>query len=301
MKSISDRLSIVASALSADLRAAPRLARQLQFHGLLVDAWSAGLSLPELSATGRRELLRVISSENQQVVGLRADLAARGLAPGADADQIIDRLDRAMEAAVGLQAPLICVDLGPLPRPANAAKPKPAIAPHEAGLIIIPSMNEPAPAAEPSAPPPDPAFVAQVTSAMTEIGTRADRYGVTVAFSSSLASFASLDEALRRTRCPWFGVDLDPVAILRDEWDRDAIFSALGPLVRHVRARDASVGEDKRTKPTVISRGDTKWSELLAALDGSGYHGWLTLDPMELSDRSAAAVAGAKYLRLVSE
>jgi sugar phosphate isomerase/epimerase len=166
-------------------------------------------------------------------------------------------------------------------------------------LIIIPAPAAPAPAA--ATPPPDPNFVSLVNSVLADLGARADRYSVTLAFSSSLASFAALHEALTAARCPWFGVDLDPVAILRDEWPRDEIFSRLGPLVRHVRARDAAVGPDKRTKPMVISRGDTKWSELLGALDEAGYRGFLTLDPMEFPDRVGAAVTGAKYLRLVSQ
>src|SRR5206468_871975 len=103
--------------------------------------------------------------------------------------------------------------------------------------------------------PPDPAFVSQVSAALQELGSRADRYGVTVAVRSELASFASLDEALTAARCPWFGVDLDPVAILRDDWSADEVFSRLGPLIRHVRARDATLGADRRTQPAAIGRG----------------------------------------------
>jgi sugar phosphate isomerase/epimerase len=143
-------------------------------------------------------------------------------------------------------------------------------------------------------------MVALVQSALSEIGSRADRYSVTVALGSSLSSFASLHEALTAVRCPWFGLDLDPVAILRDDWSMDEIFSTLGPLVRHVRARDAAVGPDRRTKPMVIGGGDTKWSQLLQALDDANYNGFITLDPTELSERASAAIAGAKYLRLVS-
>jgi sugar phosphate isomerase/epimerase len=140
-----------------------------------------------------------------------------------------------------------------------------------------------------------------VAGALMEIGARADRYAVMIAFSSSLASFAALSEAMAAARCPWFGIDLDPVAVMRDEWDRDAIFSAVGPLIRHVRAREAVVSPERRTKPTVIGRGDTKWSQFLSLLDAADYSGFLTIDTLELPDRVAAAVAGAKYLRDVAE
>ena len=133
-----------------------------------------------------------------------------------------------------------------------------------------------------------------VHAALAERGRRADRYGTTVAFRSDLASFAALERALSRAACPWFGVDLDPVAVLRDEWPLDEIFSRLGPLIRHVRGRDATRGGGGRTMPAVIGQGTTNWGELRAALDGAGYSGWITIDSLEHPDRRAAAVACGK-------
>src|SRR5437867_4232645 len=105
---------------------------------------------------------------------------------------------------------------------------------------------------------------------LVELGHRAERYSVTVAFSSSLASFESLERALNAASCPWFGIDLDPVAILRDSRNIDEIFSRLGNQIRHVRARDAVAGSDKRTKPALLGQGSTDWPALLARLDGAG-------------------------------
>jgi len=34
-----------------------------------------------------------------------------------------------------------------------------------------------------------------------------------------------------------------------------------------------------------MGSGDTRWREMLANLDGAGYTGWITIDPMELADR----------------
>jgi len=76
----------------------------------------------------------------------------------------------------------------------------------------------------------------------------------------------------------------------------DEIFSRLGKLIRHVRARDAVLGADKRTKPAPIGQGSTDWPALLARLDAAGYSGWLTIDPIDLPDRSGAALAAQKNL-----
>jgi sugar phosphate isomerase/epimerase len=196
-----------------------------------------------------------------------------------------------------LQAPLVCIDLGPLPAVGSAGLPRPNISKEQAGLIIIPSAAPEPPPPPVTIIPPDPAFVSQVNSVLMEVGNYADRYRAMIAFSSSLSSVASLRKALADANCQWFGIDLDPVAMLREEESADEVFSAIGPLIRHVRGRDAALGADKRTKPAVVGKGDTNWPQLLALLDEAGYSDSITLDPVELSDRPSAALAGAKYLR----
>ena len=294
------KLSVVAAAVSSDPRLAPARSREAGFAGLLFDAYSSALDIPALSSSGRREFRQVLSAQDQQLVGLRWDAGPKGLSVGADVDQFLSRLDRVMEAAAGLLSPLVCVDAGPLPEPPPEAKPKPAVTPQQAGLLILPTAADVAAArAEPQPGtyrPPDPSFVSQVDGALAELGRRADRYGVTVAFRSELSSFAALERALRQSGCPWFGVDLDPVSILRDDWDADEVFSRLGPHVRHVRARDAVSGADRRTKPAVVGRGSVNWGQILSNLDDAGYASWITVEPTELPDRTAAAIAARKHL-----
>jgi hypothetical protein len=273
------------------------------FAGVLFDAHSPHLSLPELSQSGRREFRGVLSGQDQALIGLRADVEGKGFSPSTDIDRMLARVDRAMEAAAGLASPLLCVDLGPLPEPARAAPVKREVDPREAGLILLPTPEEIAAARMPEpAPQPveaDSPFESSVDAAMAELGRRADRYSVIVAFRSDLSSYAALERALRKADCPWFGVELDPVAVLRDRWGTDEVFSRLGGLVRQVRARDAAVGHDRRTRPAAIGRGDVDWGQLMALLDEAGYRGWLTVDPLELADRPAAAREGLGQLREV--
>ena len=295
------KLSVVASAVSSDPRLAPQRSREAGFGGLLFDAYSSPLNLPELSGSGRREFGRLLSAQDQHLVGLQWDVGPKGVGPGADVDQVVSRLDRVMEAAVGLMSPLVCVDIGPLPEPPPDAKPKPKVTPEQAGLLILPTAAEVSAAREAEVRQserraPDAAFVSQVDGALAELGRRADRYGVMVSFRSELASFAALGRALDQARCPWFGVDLDPVSVLRDEWEMDEVFSRLGSSIRHVRARDAVRGADRRTKPAVVGKGDVNWGQLLSNLEGAGYAGWLTADPIEHRDRLAAATAARTHI-----
>lgn len=293
-----DHLSIVASALQAEPRQIPRISRQLGFNGLVFDLAIQQLNLIELSQTGRREFLHLLSSENQQLTGLQLDLGAKGLGPGADVDQQLFRIERAMELATGLHAPVLCIDLGPLPQTVVTEAPQSSISKEQLGALILPEMSAPKP--PPASKPPDPAFVAQIRAALAEIANLAERYSVTVAFSSSLSGFAAIAEMLSEVRCHWFGVDLDTSAVLRDEWPADRIFSSLGSQIRHVRARDAVLGSDRRTKPAIIGRGSINWRQMLSLLDEADYRGFITIDPTELSDRRGTAVEGVRVLRDLS-
>lgn len=292
------KIGVVAASLNDDARGAARIARAMGFAGLLFDAVSASLDVTALSQTGRREFAHVLSSQAQAMIGLRAELGNKGFGPGADVDRQLARLDPICRAAADLRAEVVCLDLGSLPAVAENAAPKPKVTPDQAGLIIIPqAAPELAPEPVTSTSTPDPAFVSQVDTALVALGEIAERYAITVALSSSLSSFAALERAIGAARCPWFGVDLDAVAMLRDAWTTDEVFSRLGSLVRHVRARDAVKGEGARTKPTILGRGSVSWRELLGALDASDYRNWITIDPMEPSDRTGAARAGLAQLR----
>src|SRR5947209_7479942 len=77
------KLAVVASALDPDPRQAPRLSREMGFAGLHFEAYGAALRIPDLSATGRREFLHLLSNQSQHLVGLRADAGPKGFGPGA--------------------------------------------------------------------------------------------------------------------------------------------------------------------------------------------------------------------------
>jgi sugar phosphate isomerase/epimerase len=253
------RPAVVAAALSEDFRAAVKLARAAGFAAIQMGPRLGSLDLLSLSQSGKRELRAVLRADALELVGLRLDLGGNGLSPGADIDAALDGIENVMVAAAGLQCPLVCVDLGAVPM-----EPKPA---------------------------------ATVDAALFELGRRADRHGVVVAFRSELAAFSAIDRAIKSAACPWFGIDLDPVAILIDEWSEDEIFSRIGGLIRHVRGRDATVGAERRTKPAAIGNGSVDWRRLFGGLEGAGFHGWITVDPMDLPNRSAAAVAGLAAMR----
>src|SRR5689334_17102235 len=94
--------SVMASALTDDLRNAPRLSRAAGFADVIFDAYSPRLNLGELSASGRRDFRHLLSAQNQQLAGLSVGIGPKGIDIGADVDRVIARLDTAMETALGL-------------------------------------------------------------------------------------------------------------------------------------------------------------------------------------------------------
>lgn len=244
-------IGVVAAALGEDIRVAARSARGLGFSGVQLDVRIGGLDLLSLSQSGQRELLSILRGNELELVSLRLDLGAKGIGAGADVDAGLDRIQKVLMAAAGLQCRLVCVDFGPPP----------------------------------------------VDMAMEELARRADRNGVAIAFRSDLTGFAELEKAVKIGDNPWFLMNLDPVAILRDELSEDEIFSRIGAKIGHVRGRDAILGAEKRTKPVAIGDGSVEWERLLANLEGAAYRGWITVDPMELANRRSAAAAGLDAMR----
>ncbi len=290
-------IAITADALSDDIRSAVRAACSSGFDGLLFDLSGGGAPLLDLSDTGQREVRHLLAAANQALVGLALSLPPKALRPESDLDQVLARIERAMRAARGLGAQTLCVDVGllPPPPPTQPAPPRPKITPEQAGLILIPEITPP----EPPRPTPtaDPAFIDSAESILRELCARADRYSVLISLGSQLSGMPALAHLLKRLDCPWFGIDLDPAAVLEDDWSLDEVFDHVGTLVRHVRGRDALRGTDRRTRPAPIGQGDINWAALLANLDAAGYTGFITVDPTALSDRRAAALSALAHLR----
>ena len=298
MPAFSLRLAVPVRVFGDDLRASVADSRLAGFEGVQIDAVTRALDLSQLSQTGFRDLRHLLESQHQTAVALRAETGPDGLGPRADVDRVLDRADSVLRAAAALAVPAVCLDLGRLPPAPPIIVNKPKVSQAMAGFLILPDpvADEPEPA---SVKPVDPGLVAHWQRAMGALAEIADRYGVMVAFSSALSSLAALDAVLRPVNCPWFGVDFDTVGLLRDEWTADNAFDALGGAIRHVRARDAVVGEGGRTKPAILGRGDVAWRTTLELLDAAGYHAAVTIDPTDLPDPKAAAVAGLKQLRAV--
>jgi sugar phosphate isomerase/epimerase len=243
----------------------------------------------DLSQSGRREVGAILSRSSLAGAALRVDLPGRGLTQDADADRILADLEAGLIAARDCGFSLVACDLGRIPRSETRPSPRRSIDPAAVGAILLPE-----PALLPPLPDPAPltaeerrhaSFAIEVLQAL---GNRADRIGVPLAFSASLATPADLLALLTSAACPMFARELDPVAALSEG---PATLAAMDPPVRHVRGRDALAGPEGRTRVARVGEGDVNWPELLEALADADYGGFVSLE-------GPAADAGAALRRL---
>ncbi len=292
--------SIFAPCLGTDLRSIVPQARQAGFDGIQLDAAGQEPKLADLSTTGRKEVRRFLASQNLSLISVRID-PLDNLGIKGDADKALDRIDKYLNVAADLGVPVVSIDLGRLPPAQRVIKPKPKVTPAMAGLLILPESTATEEPESPEIVPTkvDPMLISHWQQVLAHLGEIADRYGTMIALSSTLSSIAALESAMKMVDCPWFGVELDCAALLRDQWTSDEFFDNLGSYVRHIRARDAVVGEDKRSKPTPIGHGDTQWRNLLTHLDEAGYQGAITIDTHELTNPAAAAKNGLTQIKSI--
>ena len=284
------RLSIRACSLSDDLRTAADLSRRLGYQGLTLESVSAQLDFTQLSVSARRDIKHLLTRSQQELVALRSQLPVKGLL--GDLDKVLWHIQRHTKAAADMNCNLLLLDAGRILEPPRVASARPKVAPKQAGPIIIPTGYDVDVPDESHYQPQDPTLLPawlQIDQAMREIGKLADQYGVRLAIASDLSSHAAIQRAVRQAACPWIGTDLDPVAMLRDSWTPEKILSELGDTIFHIRGRDALLGTGSRTQLTSISRGNVQWQQLFALLDQGAFHGWLTIDTMDLPDRTAEA------------
>lgn len=287
------QISVLAHAFSNDLRTSLEAARRAGFGGVVLDP-AVFREIVEPSQSARREMIALLCRFEQPLVAIDVRLSPAGFSPEGDLERELDRMTRAMDIARGLQTALVLVDLGPLPPAPDEPAPAQKIDPGLLGRLILPETTAPKPAPIPVRR--DPAFEASLDTALRELGARCDRAGCRLALRSSLGSFASLHHAMTSVDCPWFGVDLDPLLMLADEWSSDEIFSRLGKHLSHVRGRDGLKGAGNRVTSTTIGTGAVNWLELNAQLHDADYRGAITVDPIDFANRSAGAIEGLRTL-----
>jgi sugar phosphate isomerase/epimerase len=224
-----------------------REAARVGARGVVLDA-IGDLSPARLSETGRRDLRHTLRSVELAVAAL--SLPTRR--PFDTDDQLEDRLSRAAAAftlAFELGAKLVLARVGAVPPESDAPR------------------------------------RALFTHALTELGRRADHRGVRLAVETGSESGADLRGFLDALAQPGLAASIDPGALLRLGHDPIEATRALGPLVAHAYARDATASAidegpvSAHPKGFGFAPGVLDWEEYLGALEEINYADFLTIWP----------------------
>ena len=219
-------------------------AARLGARGVVVDA-IADLAPQRLSETGRREVRHILRTVELSLIAV--SLPTRR--PFDTTEQLDDRLRRAEAAfamAFELGTDVVLARVGPIP------------------------------------PEDDPARRTVFTSAVRELGLRADHRGVRLAIETGTEPGATLRAFLESLAVPSLAASIDPSSLLQAGIDPVQTVRELASWVAHAYANDAT-GTSRVAAPNPrgfgFPPGALDWEEYLGALEEIGYRGFLTVWP----------------------
>ena len=138
----------------------------------------------------------------------------------------------------------------------------------------------------------DPARAA-MADALAQIGEHADSRGVSFATETGPESPSLLASFLRSQGCDALKVNYDPANLTMKGFDAVAGVGELGEFIVHTHAKDGV--RDQGEAP--LGEGDVDWPAYLAALDGAGYQGFLTIERERGADPVGDVRRGVEFLR----
>jgi sugar phosphate isomerase/epimerase len=137
-------------------------------------------------------------------------------------------------------------------------------------------------------------------AALSEIGSHAVERGVTFAIETGPERGSVLKTLLDDVGSPGVAVNLDPANLVMVAGDDpvDAV-QALGEYIVHTHAKDGVMtpGKGHAFEELPLGQGGVKWDAYLAALEASGFSGYLTIE-REVGDDPGNDIAMAiEFLR----
>jgi len=235
-------LTVCLDDLKLEIKAGMERARAMGFRGVDVGAGGGPISPGELSATGRRHLLKHLADLGLRLGSLRGPAGGPGYADPAGGERRLESTLKIIDLAGGLRVPMVSATLGHLDGPSD------------------PSQSE------------------RLRAALLVLADRADRTGVMLAIETAGIGGGELNRLLADINCPFLAACCDSGAMLMGGEDPHRIADALAGRIRHVRARDAVAGSADRTGYEVaMGQGGLDPPRFLAGLDEAGFGGDIVL------------------------
>jgi sugar phosphate isomerase/epimerase len=255
------RFALATSCLGQPLKPALTIASRLGANGVQLDARNE-IKPSEMSETGRRQFLHLLSETGLQLASLDFPLRRR-LWDEERLDARLDALKETMQFAYELKARTVTVRLGGLPDESDAA-----------GLAVLGNV-------------------------LNDLARHGNRVGVTLAVGPGREPASRLCEVLGQVTEGPIGVNFDPATTVMAGASPTESLQTLRQFVAHVMIRDAVRDLEGGGVEVAVGRGDVPWDETLALLQETGYGGWLTVDRTQGDDRAGDAGRAIQFLHSV--
>jgi sugar phosphate isomerase/epimerase len=254
------KIGIQTRSLRQPLKQALHTAARLGAEGVEIDARSE-LPPGEMSRTGMRELLKLLSDLNLRVSAV-AFPTRRGYDVPDDLERRVFATQAAMRFAVDLGTDVVINRIGHIPDGAD-----------------------------------DPRFV-RLVEALTALGIYGERVGARLAAQTANESPQQLARLIAAVPEHTVGVDLHPGELILAGHSPQEAVDALGKHVLHVHASDAvrDFGSG-RGRNVELGRGSADLPELLGRLTEFGYRGWVTVESRDAADPASEMENAVAFLR----
>jgi len=254
------RLSVPALALAGDLRQSLRLARDLGFQAVELDA-RTGLDPAQVTQSGLRQIRKWLGDEGLAVSGIA--FPTRG--GYGDPDRLEGRI-AATKAAVKLS-----YDLG-------------------AGLVFNHVGDIPASA--------ESAEWQLLVDVLTDIGHWSQHVGGTLCLEAGRAAPADLARLIAAVPEGSLVCDVVTGSLIVHGHDPAAAVTTLGDHVAAVHATDAVAGPFAgRGRAVIMGTGQVDFATVFATLEERAYQGWIGLDPVEPREAREELAEAVQFLR----
>lgn len=255
------RIGIQTLSLRQPLRRALETAGRMRADGVQLDLRHE-LPLADCSATALREIRKLLGDYRLRVSSV-AFPTRRGLGDEADLDRRLAAMSQAMSVASQLGTKSVVIRVGQGIEAENRLRPR-------------------------------------VIESLTLLGRHSDHVGVQLAAQTSATRPEELVSLIGDLPEGTLGVDYHPAELMKHGHSPLEALRTLGPHVLHVTAADAVHDlADRRVVDVALGRGTVDFPEVLAALDGNAYEGWITVERRGASDSAGELEDAVEYLRAV--
>jgi L-ribulose-5-phosphate 3-epimerase len=238
---IRKRTGIVLESFRLRIKEGIKAASTLGFKGIQIDATQKDITPENLSATGRRELRRIIDLNRLRLCALGGEIGI-GFINENEFDFLIKRTKEIINLALDLQTNIVTIHIGNIPTDTDST--------HSHA----------------------------VRAALNEIGLHAENYGCSLAAKVTLDNYTTLKEFLTSLQTQGIKLLYDPASLMTNNLDPIKYIYELHEYIAHTNIWDTrQTGEGRRIE-VPIGEGVIPVQELISALESIGYHGFYVIN-----------------------